>query len=255
MQDGVAVQLYSLRSLGGLDRQLEAAADAGYHYVELVGGQVEDRAATLVALKNAGLSACSAHVGLDTLRERPEQIMSACRELGFSELYVPSVPREERDNPAPYWTAIGQELGQMAERFASEGIHLGYHNHDWELRASDGGRNELDLLFAAAGGSPLAWEVDVAWLERGGADPLELIRRYAGRINAAHVKDLAPAGKNLEEDGWADVGAGTVDWRALWPACREAGARWMVIEHDKPADPGASIARSLRFIRTLEALA
>jgi hypothetical protein len=29
----------------------------------------------------------------------------------------------------------------------------------------------------------------------------------------------------------------------------------MVVEHDKPADPGASIARSLRFIRTLEASA
>lgn len=255
MQDSVAVQLYSLRSLGGLERQLEAAAEAGYHYVELVGGHVEDRVATRVALKDAGLSACSAHVPLNALRERPDHIISACRELGFSELYVPSVPREERDNPAPYWTAVGQELGQMAERFAAEGINLGYHNHDWELRASDGVRNGLDLLFAAAGGSPLAWEVDVAWLARGGADPLELIRRYARRVNAAHVKDLAPEGKNLEEDGWADVGAGTLDWRTLWPACREAGARWMVVEHDNPADPGASIARSLRFIRTLEASA
>ena len=253
MQDGVAVQLYSLRSLGGLERQLEAAADAGYRYVELLGAHVEDRAATRTALHSAGLYPCSAHTGLTALRERPDRIIAACHELGFSELYMPSVPREERDYPAPYWTAVGQELGRMAEHFAANGINLGYHNHDWELRASDGVRNGLDLLFAAAGGSPLAWEVDVAWLKRGGADPLELIRRYAGQINAAHVKDLAPEGKNLGEDGWADVGAGTLDWRALWAACREAGARWMVVEHDKPADPGASIARSLHFIRTLEA--
>jgi hypothetical protein len=36
------------------------------------------------------------------------------------------------------------------------------------------------------------------------------MRRHAGRVNAVHVKDFAPAGTNLDEDGWADVGAGTL---------------------------------------------
>ena len=30
-----------------------------------------------------------------------------------------------------------------------------------------------------------------------------------------HVKDIAPAGEAADEDGWADLGAGTVDWAGL----------------------------------------
>ena len=51
---------------------------------------------------------------------------------------------------------------------------------------------------------------------RGGADPLDWIDRYGARIVAVHVKDIAPAGECADEDGWADVGHGTIDWPAIW---------------------------------------
>ena len=47
---------------------------------------------------------------------------------------------------------------------------------------------------------------------RGGADPRRWIERYRGRIPLVHVKDIAPAGEKEDEDGWADVGTGTVPW-------------------------------------------
>ncbi len=46
------------------------------------------------------------------------------------------------------------------------------------------------------GGPGLEWEMDVAWVIRGGADPLAWIETYKDRITAAHVKDIAPAGEN-----------------------------------------------------------
>jgi sugar phosphate isomerase/epimerase len=51
-----------------------------------------------------------------------------------------------------------------------------------------------------------------------------------------HVKDIAPAGEKADEDGWADVGAGTVAWSEFWPQCVTAGAECMVAEHDSPND-------------------
>ena len=67
------------------------------------------------------------------------------------------------------------------------------------------------------------------------------------------MKDLAPAGQNQDQDGWADVGAGVLDWRDLWQACRDAGARWMVVEHDKPKDPARTARASFAYLRRLEA--
>jgi hypothetical protein len=101
----------------------------------------------------------------------------------------------------------GRELGTLATRFADAGIQLGYHNHNWELKPEDGGTTALELVFAKAEGSPLTWQADVAWLVRGGAEPDMWLWRYRDRLVSAHVKDIAPAGEKLDEDGWADVGA------------------------------------------------
>ena len=125
------------------------------------------------------------------------------------------MPAAERDSDGAYWRALGQELGQLALRCADAGVALGYHNHHWELQAKEGGRNALEWLFEGAAGTPLGWQVDVAWLVRGGADPLSWLQRYRERVVSAHAKDLAPAGEKLDEDGWADVGQGTLDWTGL----------------------------------------
>lgn len=251
--DTLSVQLYSLRALGDLDRILDAVASAGYRYVETIGSHLDDPEATAEKLSARGLKVSSTHASLAHLRERPEQVAAACRILGFTQIYMPSLPPERRDMPGEDWTALGRELGEMARRFEGEGLQLGYHNHNWELRLKTGEHTALDLLFAASGGTPLTWQVDVAWLVRGGADPKALIGRYADRVSAAHVKDLTQPGQGEDEAGWADVGSGVLDWPDLWRACKAAGARWMVVEHDAPRDPASSVRRSHGYIQGMPA--
>jgi sugar phosphate isomerase/epimerase len=82
----------------------------------------------------------------------------------------------------------------------------------------------------------MLWEADLAWIVRGGADPVAEVKRYAGRIEAVHVKDIAPAGHCTDEDGWADPGHGVLDWSTLVPVLREIGVTLFVAEHDKPND-------------------
>ena len=42
MSDMISIQLYTLRSLGGLDLVLDAVKQAGYRHVETVGSQLKD---------------------------------------------------------------------------------------------------------------------------------------------------------------------------------------------------------------------
>jgi sugar phosphate isomerase/epimerase len=244
----LSIQLYTLRSLGDLDRILDAVAAPGYRYVETVGSHLDDARAVKAKLDARGLKASSSHVSLAALRERPDAVAEACRVLGLEQLFMPAVPPEQRDMDAAGWRALGTELAGMAERFQGRGIELGYHNHHWELKPKEGARTALEVIFAAASGSPLKWQVDVAWLVRGGADPKAWLARYRDLVVSAHVKDIAREGQNLDEDGWADVGSGVLDWRDLWQACRAAGARWMVVEHDKPKDPAATARNSLAYL-------
>lgn len=102
-------------------------------------------------------------------------------------------------------------------------------------------------MFEAADSSPLAWQADVGWLVRGGAEPAAWLERYGSRLLSAHVKDIARDGKGLDEDGWADVGHGIFDRPAFWISCRTRGARWMVVEHDMSGRSGQVSETKLRL--------
>lgn len=251
--DVISIQLYSLRNFGELDRQLDTVAAAGYRQVELIQPHFEDAAGTRAKLETRGLTAPSGHIGLAALRERLDWVAEGALAAGTRQLFMPALPTEERKGDGAHWRRAGQELGEFAARLADRGIALGYHNHHWELEVMEDGRPALAHFFDGAAGHPLAWQVDVAWLARGGANPSDWLVREKARINAAHVKDIAPAGQKLDEDGWTDVGAGTLDWPRLWRECRAAGAEWMVVEHDNPKHADAFAKASFDFLKALPA--
>ncbi len=57
------------------------------------------------------------------------------------------------------------------------------------------------------------------------------------------------AGERQDEDGWTDIGSGTMDWPGLWSACQALGAPWMVVEHDNPMRPDIFARASLAFLK------
>ncbi len=252
MTTPLSIQLYSLRTVPGLPEVLDTVKAAGYRHVELIGGHLDDATNVRRQLDARDLTVSSSHVGIAALRERFDTIMAACKTLGFTQLFMPSVPPDERQSPEPYWSKLGRELGQMALRAKERGVELGYHNHHWELNVQGDGRTALECLFIGAGDSPLTWQADVAWLVRGGADPVTLMQRHRARLVSVHAKDLAPAGSKLDEDGWDDVGHGVLDWRGrLAQAAVDNGARWFVAEHDKPSDPARFARNSFNFLNSL----
>ena len=247
-----SIQIYSLRNLGSLDAMLDCIKTAGHTHVELIGSQLDDAAATRAALDARGLKASSSHVGMAALRDKLPAVIAACKTIGFTQLFMPAVPPEQRDADGPFWLALGQELGALARQCQAHGISLGYHNHHWELKPKAGNTTALDLLWQGAGDAPLTWQMDVAWMVRGGADPLAWMTQQGHRIVSLHAKDLAPTGEKLDEDGWADVGSGMLDWPTLARAGKAAGALWLVAEHDKPNDPARFARNSFQFLSQLQ---
>ena len=154
-----------------------------------------------------------------------------------------------RPNDASGWRVLGQELQEFSKPFRASGITFGWHNHDFELMRQTDGSLPLDELFASA--PDLSWEIDVAWIVRAGLDPIVWIKKYAERLSAVHVKDLAPPGECLDEDGWADVGHGTMDWKAIWAAVRQTPVQFFPMEHDKPNDHERFARRSIETVKAL----
>jgi sugar phosphate isomerase/epimerase len=232
--DRVSFQLYSARKFPPLDSQLATLSEIGYRNVEPYGGLFADPQALSAALKKHKLRAPTAHIGIERLRSDVEAVVKLAKELGIEELVVPAVPNEERTQAAAGWTKLGKELDGYQKKLAAHGIGLAWHNHSFEFARLPDGSYPLDHIFAAA--PSLHWQADIGWIEWAGEDAAAWIEKYADRVTALHVKDLAPKGENAEEDGQADVGHGVLDWSKLMPAIKAPGVRYLVMEHDNPSD-------------------
>lgn len=246
MTASIAIQLYTLRTLSDDPAELvHLAADLGFDGVEAtaVPGDVE---AFARALTRGELQLCSSHVPLAELEADPEAVFDAQRAFGNDRLVVPWLDPEDRPRDASGWRALGGRLGKLAETCLAAGMGLAYHHHAFELVEVGG---KLALEHVLDGVHDLGLQIDLGWCAAAGVDPLRLIDRYAGRIETAHCKDRAPIGSNEDEEGWADLGHGTLDWRPLLGALREADVRWWIVEHDAPRDPERTARRGLAFLR------
>lgn len=242
----LSYQLYSSRNFPPLTDTLKMLADLGYEGVEGYGALYADdgKVAELIAnLGASGLVMPTGHFGLAQLEAEPAKVVSIAKALGINRIYCPYLMPDERPKDSAGWKAFGARLQQAANPYRDAGIGFGWHNHDFEMVALPDGTAPQDAIFA--GGPDLEWEIDVAWVIRGGADPVAWINRYADRITAAHVKDIAPKGENVSEDGWADVGHGTVDWKGLMAALRATKCTNFVMEHDNPSDDARFARRSI----------
>jgi sugar phosphate isomerase/epimerase len=232
--DRVSFQLYSARKFPPLERQLEVLSGLGYRNVEPYGGLFEQADALKAGLRKHRLASPTAHVGIERLRSDVDAVARIARDFGIKEVIVPAIPQEERSASAEGWTKLGKELAGYQKALAAHGIDLAWHNHSFEFARLADGSYPLDHIFAAAPG--LHWEADIGWIQWAGEDPGAWIRKYADRVVALHIKDLAPKGENPGEDGQADVGHGVIDWKKLMSAIKAPGVKYLVMEHDNPND-------------------
>ncbi|WP_136439439.1 sugar phosphate isomerase/epimerase family protein [Pacificoceanicola onchidii] len=239
----VSFQLYSARDAGPWDRTLKTLADLGYTQVEGFGGVYADPAAFKALLDENGLSMPSGHFfPITSFEEGLDQTLAAAKTLGMERLYCPAPEddlRKDAADPAA-WKALAARIQTASAKVRDAGFAFGWHNHHWEFFNEAEG---MKILLEEA--PDMEWEMDVAWVVRGGGDPMAWIEAYKGRITAAHVKDIAPEGQCEDEDGWADVGLGTMDWAGLMTALRGAGVELFVMEHDKPSDAARFATRSI----------
>jgi len=249
----VALQLYTVRGLtqGDLLGVLERVAGIGYAGVEFAGLFGVPAKEVRAKLDAVGLGVAGAHVPLARWEGERGAVLDELSDLGSPYGVVPIVPAERRGTTddvrrlAEVFTALGQAC-------ARRGIGFAFHHHAMEFEPLPGGdgRTMLDILIEETDPDAVAFEADLYWAVVGGADPVALLARLAGRAPLVHLKDAAAEANERGIPADLPAGEGTLPWDALIPAARAAGARWFIAEQDNPnpADPLADAATARRNI-------
>lgn len=244
--EAIGLQLYTVRSLMAEDVEgtLEEVAAIGYREVEFAG--YFDRSPTdlRATLDGLGLRAPAVHLPIQTFRAGLDAAIEAATTLGHVYLVLPYLDHGERGSLDGY-RRLAEEMNGFGERCRAAGRRFAYHNHDFELAELED-RVPLEVLIEETDPELVTFEMDVYWLVNGGGDPLDYIARHPGRFALCHVKDRAPDGAMV------DVGAGAIDFAAIFARADEAGLRHYFVEHDRPDGPLRSIAASYAHLRDLD---
>ena len=266
----VGLQLYTLGEAPyrDLDGTLAAVARIGYRAVEPVGLMRRTVAELRAALDRAGLSCPSTHVPLQadpsggpTLAGDIGRLAADMHRLGVTYVVVPIFPipariggphqgedglhfltRAGREMTADDWRRTAAQLNEKGAALQREGLGLAYHNHNAEF-ARYGSETAYDLLLAHTDPDTVSFEMDVGWVAAAGVDPIPLLHSHRERFRLMHVKDIkaSTVPNNAFKMDPADVGSGTLDWRAILPAGYEVGVRHYYVEQEPPF-PGPRMA-------------
>ncbi len=245
----LGVQLYSVRDEMGKDFEgtLKKVRDMGYEGVEFAGLFDKSAEEVKALCEKYDLVPVSAHVALHEMLG-DENVLQTYADIGCKFVAIPWMSEEYR----PGYPGFEQNLPKLialAKRVKELGMFLAYHNHDVEFEKKDG-EYVLDMLYRIIPADLLKAELDTCWVNVGGEDPSEYVRKYAGRVDIIHLKDFA--GKKSENmyaligvnDGQKDetvgdfefrpVGQGLQNMPAILKAAEESGTEWAVVEIDEP---------------------
>lgn len=227
----LSYQLYSSRNWP-LPDTLKMLSDIGYTEVEAYAGLFEDVAGLKAVTAANGLSITSCHMDLVTLETDIDSCIALGKDLGVKRIYGPYLTEDKRPTDRSGWEKLAARLAAVKPKIEAAGFVFGWHNHDFEFVDLGDGTTPMDVL-ADAG---IPFELDLGWVHVAGFDIIETIKKYGPLIRTAHIKDRAPDGEKSDEDGWADAGAGVLDWSAIDAELKKAGVTHYVIEHDNPSD-------------------
>lgn len=146
----------------------------------------------------------------------------------------------------PQLKEIADQLNLAGEQCKAAGVKLAVHNHYQEFQDLDG-KPIFDRLLEMTDPDLVAVEMDLCWAVKGGADPVDYLRRYPKRIQMLHVKDLGPA----PDYAMVPVGGGTIDFAPIFAAAEADGVKYYIVELEGAASTMKAAEQSYRYLSQL----
>ncbi|WP_114749644.1 sugar phosphate isomerase/epimerase family protein [Pleomorphovibrio marinus] len=218
-------------------KALKMLADIGYEYIE-GGVPGDDLRAHRQFLGEIGLNQIATGAGMSSLINEPEKTIQTAKALGapYVICYYPWMSDGKNLSKDEVLKSC-EHIDRIGKTIKDAGLHFAWHNHAIEFERIDG---ELifDLMMENTDPALSSVQLDIYWIAKGGQDPVAYLRKYKGRYQLLHMKDM----NNNRDEGMSCVGQGIIDFEPVIKAALEVGVKYFVVENER-AIKGMDCAR------------
>lgn len=139
-----------------------------------------------------------------------------------------------------------ERLNYLGKVCNDNGLILCWHNHNKEFAQMETGL-PFDYLMNNTDKNLVFCELDLYWVKKGGADPLEVMKKYSGRFPVLHVKDMAPG----DAQDFECPGSGIIDFPSLFKEADKQGIKHYFVERDNVPDGLACLKSAGGYLKYL----
>jgi sugar phosphate isomerase/epimerase len=245
---GIALQLYTIRDAMKKDvpGSLKKVSDTGFKYVELADysdgkfyGYAPADFRKLVT--DLDMEVISSHAGISPKGITSDDAKKMAEDhaaVGAKYCIQPWIDEADRKSIAGYQKMVA-EWNKVGKIMKETGIQYGYHNHNFEFATVEGKVPYFDVFLKEMDKDLMTMELDLFWATKAGINPVELFKKYPGRFQLFHMKDMftreAPFYKTETSD-FAPVGEGVINFKEILAAKNVAGLKYMIVEQDSSKD-------------------
>jgi len=221
---------------------LQTVGEIGYAHIEAAGyqkGKYYGMAPKEFknVLDSLDLIPLSTHHSSITLKNADKHF-AAAKEVGFKYFVVPIPPMGmftfDRKTMVMGMKGSLEDLANILNKLGKKAseyhLQLMYHNHDFEFKSNEDGIVPIDYLLEHVDAKYVHFEMDLFWVVKAGADPLDYFEKYPGRFKLWHVKDMGDNGL------FAPVGEGNIDFKKILNSKEKAGMEYYFVEQDLTFD-------------------
>ena len=196
-------------------------------------------------IETRGMTVLSSHVGKtlaadvsktdwDEVWKWWETAIAAHKAAGMKYMVIPSMPSPKTLADLKVYCDYFNKIG---EKCNAVGMRFGYHNHNFEFAKIEG-ETMYDYMLQHTDPTKVFFEMDVYWVVRGSASPVDYFNAYPGRFEILHIKDNKELGQS-----------GMVGFDAIFANADIAGVKYIVVEVEKyNFKPLLSVEKSLQYL-------
>ncbi|MXX12185.1 MAG: sugar phosphate isomerase/epimerase [Gemmatimonadetes bacterium] len=249
----IAAQMYTVRdftkTISDIVESVKKVKAIGYDAMQVSGFGPIDPAELKKIADDNDIEICATHTGFDRMRDDTQAVIDEHHLWNCKYPAIGSLPASYREDGEAGYIRFAKDASEVGHKLADAGLTFAYHNHNFEFQKF-GNRTALEIILQETDPKAVQLEIDVYWVQAGGGDPAEWIRKANTRIDLVHVKDMAIEGR---ETRFAEVGEGNLNWPAIFEAGRESGTRWYIVEQDRcyDRDPFDSLKISYDNLRAM----
>lgn len=260
---GVGLQLYTVRDAMSADTlgSLKKISGLGYKNMELAGyadGKFYGFAPKEFKkiINDLGMEVISSHTNVEAAginMDNAKLMADAHAELGVKYCIQPWIEAPDR-NIESYKKMIAA-WNKAGKIMKANGIQFGYHNHNFEFTNINGVVPYFDIFMPEMDVDLITMELDLFWAKKAGQDPIEMFKKYPGRFQLLHFKDMktneAPF-FDVVKDDICSVGEGVIDFKKILAAKQVAGMKYTFVEDDNQGNgkPFEALETSIKNLTT-----